>query len=281
MTKLKNKMERIKADNKFATKASVLKLFFVTTVVTGVFIGSQIAKAQSVDQGDFVYGDIGAPNNRDSEYVPGLGMEYPTYAGTGCPQGTLTPILSPDQRTLSILFDAYIAEAGGHTGQRRNQMSCQIYIRFQVPPGYQVDIVKMDYRGFTSIPHGARSTFGAGFHYLHSDRKPTETPRVLRAQVFLGPKEESFILTSELRARRSSPCGKPFVLVAESMMNVQTNNQNDDVITTIDSLDAVSTPVQYSLRWSRCNDRVSPRPGRPTPPAPPRPPVRPGRPGRY
>jgi hypothetical protein len=196
-------------------------------------------------------------------------MQLPSYSGTGCPQGTVSATLSPDQRSLSILFDQYIAQAGGNTGQSRIAIGCQLNIPFNVPAGYRVQVVKMDYRGFTSVPQGARSTFGAGFRYLEVNGVPTGAKRVLRAKVFTGPRQENFQVSSMLRDENWSPCGKNFILAAESYVNAQTNRMNEQVVTTVDSLDAAQTPVIYSLRWKRCSaqgDRPGPRPG----PFPPR-----------
>jgi hypothetical protein len=211
-----------------------------------------LAQAQSVDEADFKDGDREAAPNSDSETVPGLGMSLPTYAGTGCPSGTLNAAISPDQKTLSILFDAYIAEAGGNSGNSRSLLSCQINIPFQVPAGYRVQVVKMDYRGFTALPAATRSGFAAGFRYLESDLRETDGHRMLRKKVFVGPLQDNFTLTSVIHHDRWSPCGKPFVLAAESRLTVISNRANERVFSTIDSLDAVQLPVKFSLRWKKC-----------------------------
>lgn len=255
----------------------LLKLVLVSSSLIAV-VGPEFAQAQD-DTGNFVVGDIGAPPNSDSESVPGLRMHQPQYAGTGCPSGTASAILSPDGRTLSVLFDSYVAEAGHHVGTLRDAKGCQVNIPFSVPSGYAVQVVKMDYRGFTSLPNGSRSTFGAGFRFLEVNGRETGARRVLRSNVMLGPKTENFTLTSLVPAVSFSPCGKDFVLAAESHLNIQSNRSGEQAVSTVDSLDAVQTPVVYSLRWTRCEagrnpGRVEP-PTRPVRPMPPTRPVRP------
>lgn len=251
---------------------------------------SSTANAQD-DTGQFVNGNAGAPPNSDSENVPGAVMQTPSYAGTGCPQGSASAVLSPDGKTLSVLFDSYVAEAGNHMAMARDSKGCQINIPFIVPPGYAVQVVKMDYRGFTSLPAGSRSTFGAGFRFLEVNGRATNAPRILRASVMQGPKTENFTLSSVIQGRPFSPCGENFILAAESTVNVQSNRSGEQTITTVDSVDAVQTPVVYSLRWKRCQAGggnggrpevpviVVPTPGRSLPPGPPPGPP-PGRPGR-
>ena len=229
-----------------------------------------VASAQLADNsGNFSNYDEGAPPNTDSDSVPGLQMQTPSYSGTGCPQGSVSATLSPDGTSLSLLFDAYVTEAGGTTGQLRAAKNCQINIPFTVPPGYAVQVVKMDYRGFVAVPTGARSTFGAGFRFVEINGRSTNSRRVLRASVMTGPRQENFVLSSIVRGPEFSPCGRSFVLAAESMLNVQSNRAGEGAVSTIDSLDATETPVIYSLRWKRCGGQLGPgADGRPPHPAP-------------
>ncbi len=264
----------------------MIKIIAVSTAAT-LLASPVISQAQTDDTGNFIEGDIGAPPNSDSEAVPGLMMHQPSYSGTGCPSGSANAVLSPDGKTLSVLFDSYVAEAGSHIGITRDAKGCQINIPFSVPAGYAVQVVKMDYRGFTALPAGARSTFGAGFRFLEINGRTTAARRVLRANVMVGPKTENFTLTSLVPRAEFSPCGQNFVLGAESHLNVQSNRAGEQSLSTVDSLDAVQTPVKYSLRWIRCEPgreggRLEPdRPTRPNlPTRPPRPPVRPPRFGR-
>ena len=48
-------------------------------------------------------------------------LGQPAYGGTGCPAGTASVSLSPDNQAISILFDQYVVEAGGAKGfDRKN-----------------------------------------------------------------------------------------------------------------------------------------------------------------
>lgn len=207
------------------------------------------------DDGDFDDDPGDTPDNADSETVPGLGMRQPSYAGSGCPAGTLSAILSPDQRTLSVLFDQYIARAG--QSQDRATVNCRIEIPFVVPAGYRVKVVKLDYRGFTHVPQGARTAFTAGFRFNHNARGPIRT--IQRKKVFAGPLEKNFKLTSRIRGEAWSPCGDSFTLEAISRLHAQSNPAGEDVLTTIDSLDSLAQPSIYHLKWKKCrNEKARP-----------------------
>lgn len=223
------------------------------------------ARAQD-NSGVFSPRDEGQAPNTDSETVPGLQMSTPTFAGTGCPQGTATATLSPDGRSLSVLFDQYVVEAGTGQGLARAQAGCEIQIPFSVPQGYAVQVVKMDYRGFASLPAGARSGFYAGFRFLEINGRATAARKALRQYTMFGPKQDNFVLTSIIQGPEFSPCGQNFILAAQSIVNVQTNQTGEQALASVDSLDGVQTPVVYSLRWKRCQGGGvfrPPLPGRP------------------
>jgi hypothetical protein len=104
-----------------------------------LLISSSFTQALAqTDDGEFDRGVSASPENDDSELVPGLRMALPTYAGSGCPSGSASATLSPDQRTLTLLFDSYVAQAGRGSGSSRAQAGCQVRIPFHVPSGYRV-----------------------------------------------------------------------------------------------------------------------------------------------
>ncbi|MCM2280599.1 MAG: DUF4360 domain-containing protein, partial [Bdellovibrionaceae bacterium] len=65
------------------------------------------------ETGDFEEGPGSTPENADSDYVPGLTIGQPTFVGRGCQNDAARAAISPDQRTLSILFDDYSARTEG------------------------------------------------------------------------------------------------------------------------------------------------------------------------
>jgi hypothetical protein len=67
-----------------------------------------------------------------------ISLGEPGYGGTGCPDGTVSVTLSPDQKSLSLLFDQYQVEVGGDTGKSFDRKSCNIAIPVHVPQGLSV-----------------------------------------------------------------------------------------------------------------------------------------------
>src|SRR5687767_2321492 len=76
----------------------------------------------------------------------------PAIGGSGCPQGTASAVLSPDGKTLSVLFDQFQVEAGRTTGKQIDRKTCDMGIPVHVPQGFAVSVLQVDYRGFNALP---------------------------------------------------------------------------------------------------------------------------------
>lgn len=172
-----------------------------------------------------------------------LGM--PAIGGTGCPAGSAQAILSPDNTQISILFDNFIAEAGGN-GKQLDRKSCNIAIPVQVPQGFSVSVFKMDYRGYVSVPMGGQGEIRASYFFAGS-QGPTFYQR------FNGGTNRDYLFTNNLVGVADvwSACGASVILRTNANMMVRTNSQYDDALGTVDSLDAHSGIV-YHIRTRRC-----------------------------
>ena len=77
------------------------------------------------------------------------------YGGDGCPQGTVTTILSPDATTLTVLYDAFTARVGGGVGEERR--SCNVTLRLKKPRLWSFSVDSVDFRGHIHLDHGVRA----------------------------------------------------------------------------------------------------------------------------
>ena len=94
-----------------------------------------------------------------------ISLGEPGYGGTGCPGGSVSTTLSPDAKSLSLLFDAYSAQAGGDTGKAFDRKSCNIAIPVHVPQGLSISVLAIDYRGYNNVPAGAKSEFNVEYFF--------------------------------------------------------------------------------------------------------------------
>lgn len=180
-------------------------------------------------------------------FSQGLQLGYPSTGGNGCPQGTVSASLSPDNSELSILFDEFIAEAGPSIGKRIDRKSCNISIPVSVPHGYSVSVIGVDYRGFVALPdRRAQATFSAEYFFANS-----RGPRFQK--VFRGEQFSDYFIENDLlvTAQVWSACGAQTNLRVNAAMALMNSSRYDDAMATVDSAD-ISSGIIYQLQWRRC-----------------------------
>ncbi len=178
-------------------------------------------------------------------YADDIALGDPSYGGTGCPDGTASATLSPDAKSLSILFDAYFAEAGGSTNKSFDRKSCNIAIPVHVPQGLSISVLAIDFRGYNNIPTGGKTTFNVEYFFA-GVKGPSYTKN------FNGPVDDEYLIQNQLTASAMvwSACGADVNLRTNSAIRVQTK-QNKEALATVDTQD-VKAGIIYQLQWKQC-----------------------------
>lgn len=221
------------------------------------------------DVSDFIKGNGSGPKNNLSALVAGVKLKKPLLGGTGCPEGTISASITPDAKTISLLFDNYIAEAGNSSGVKRDIKNCSVQLPIEVPAGYQFTIVKLDYRGFNSIPDGGRTRYVTIYSFLDEETKKQLGKRIRRNYIFNGPLEEDYTISADVASKPIwSNCGKSLQFRLDTRAIAVTNEDGEDVMATIDSVDAsAGSSVEYHLMWKECTmpglgGVIKPKPGK-------------------
>ena len=170
----------------------------------------------------------------------------PEHAGTGCPMGTVAAVLSPDAKELSILFDNYVAEAGGSTGRTIDRKNCTFAVPVHIPQGYSVSVISVDYRGFYSLPAGAQAKFSSQLFFAGD----AETPLT---RTFTGPSDNEYLLSTGLFNGNVvwSRCGDDVIMRGNTSMFVRNSNPSIEALATVDSAD-ISAGLLFQLQWRHC-----------------------------
>ncbi|HEV7254328.1 MAG TPA: DUF4360 domain-containing protein [Mesorhizobium sp.] len=174
-----------------------------------------------------------------------IALGQPGYGGTGCPSGSVSATLSPDAKSLSLLFDAYTVEAGGDTGKKFDRKSCNIAIPVHVPQGRSVSVLAIDYRGYNNVPSGASTDFNVEYFFA-GKRGP------IFKKTFRGPLDTDYLIQNSLTADAVvwSRCGEDVNLRTNSSIRVNTKS-NKQALATVDSQD-VNAAIVYLLQWRSC-----------------------------
>jgi hypothetical protein len=170
-------------------------------------------------------------------------LGVPGYGGSGCPAGTASITLSPDQKTLSFIFDRYVAEAGASYGRTLDRKACNISVPVHIPQGFSVSLLQVDYRGFVSA-RGGESEFNVEYFFAGS-RGPKFTKT-------FNNEEREYLLSNDLRMRGLSwsRCGEDVNVRVNSSVKAR-SFAGDDTIISVDSAD-IRAGIIYHLQWRRC-----------------------------
>lgn len=179
-------------------------------------------------------------------FADDISLGQPGYGGTGCPAGTVSATLSPDAKSLSLLFDQYQVAVGGTSGKAFDRKSCNIAIPVHVPQGMSVSVLKIDFRGFNHLPKMATSQFNVEYFFAGT-RGPSYQ------KIFRGALDEDYLINNELTVQSIvwSGCGADVNLRTNSSIRVKTTN-NSEAMASIDSED-VRGGIIYQLQWRSCS----------------------------
>lgn len=167
----------------------------------------------------------------------------PTLSGSGCPQGSVSVALTEDASTISVLFSSFTATYAHASSPRTNflTLNCRIKIPIQVPPGYAMDLMKLEYRGFYAVPNRF-STFILETKALTVSKYITSPPQITKVA---GPVATNYQIVHNLSRPLRSVCGREFELDFTINMGVQgrlgkgwVNPLEGDAMISLDSLDA-------------------------------------------
>lgn len=173
-------------------------------------------------------------------------LGVPGYGGNGCPANSASVTLSEDAKSLSIIFDQFIVEAGG-MNKNIERKSCNIAIPVHIPQGFSVSVVDVDYRGYVSLPTQASARLTAEYFLAGS-----QGPRFDKTFVGRTDTDYTFKNVIGINAQVWSTCGADTILRVNAAMLVRTNRYGDEALATVDSAD-FKAGILYKLQWRRCS----------------------------
>jgi hypothetical protein len=181
--------------------------------------------------------------------IPAFALGTPKTAGSGCPEETVGVSMTEDKKTVSFIFDSFLAEAGNSADLQRNKKRCRVTIPVDVPKGFQVVTVKLDQRGFYLIPENARLLLERKY-WLTNKRNHAITRAVTKNQDVRGPAEEEYTKNFKLQVPTlMSPCGEKINFHFDTSVDLKTNTAGEDALATVDSLDVSGDSKGYLVKF--------------------------------
>lgn len=171
--------------------------------------------------------------------------------GSGCPEGSVQAVLSPDRTSVTLTYDTFDAAVGPDVDPKRSNNFCNATIIFDYPTGWSYSLISADYMGVANLDPGVLGRQSSTYWF-----QGYATKRHTFSTNLIGPHvgKEYFRrdkLTTE--AVVWSPCG------AQRALNVNSNVSVSNVLNPRASghmnVQVTETTVQvtYGLTWRQCH----------------------------
>jgi len=170
-----------------------------------------------------------------------------SFAGSGCPAGSVAGQISGDQTTLTLLYDSFVAQSGSNTKATDKRKNCQLNVKLKYPSGWQFSVFKATYRGFADLARGDTGTCKATY-YFSGESRQMESTLTLK-----GPFSDNYVKEDKFGVESTiwSPCGLEGMLNINSEVRITPLDTKNVALMTVDSTDLKFTQVHY-LQWQTC-----------------------------
>ena len=97
-----------------------------------------------------ILASLACPRNGGTPPAGSVAFSTPTYAGSGCPAGTVAINTSPDNQAFTLLFDSFWIAGSASSGAQLSA-KCVTTVNISVPAGWSFSVISVDTRGYASL----------------------------------------------------------------------------------------------------------------------------------
>jgi hypothetical protein len=182
-------------------------------------------------------GAASAASTPSSVYVRNV-----SFAGSGCPAGSVAMNVSSDRQALEVVFDSFVASRGNGYPLSESRKNCLINLDLGYPSGWQYTVASLDIRGYVQLDRGATAVENDQFYFQG------QTSRASLSTTFRGPISQSYQVRDTLGASSQvwSPCGANRAL----NINLQAYVSGGSGLITIES--PLNLTNSFRIQWRRC-----------------------------
>lgn len=180
-----------------------------------------------------------------SAYADSIAIRGITYAGSGCPAGSVHPNVSADRQAFSLIFDELVAEAGPGIPKTEGRKNCAITVDLRYPAGWSYALKRVDLAGTLALDEGTAGTQEVSAWF----QGQAQTTKV--RSDFHGPELRDYQISDEIGedALAWSPCGTQRALNINTSVRVSAEDDAHALMT----LDGHEFPFgTFRFVWRRC-----------------------------
>jgi hypothetical protein len=179
-----------------------------------------------------------------------------TYSGNGCPQGSVSTILSDDRTVVTFGFDSFQAFIGPKSAQADKSKNCAIHINLNYPPGFQMSVMQATYHGYVRLDDGVSAQLYTSYFFSQAADKSATSRATLRGAEYKAGKVYEKKDQIENASVVWSPCGASGILnVNNRIALTSSRNEAEGEVSTDDA--TIKFTQKIAVVWRRCNNRRS------------------------
>ncbi|KAK2748052.1 hypothetical protein FQN55_004601 [Onygenales sp. PD_40] len=177
-------------------------------------------------------------------------------SGNGCPQGTVSTIISEDRTVVTFGFDAFQTYIGPGTAMSDHSKNCQLHFRLQYPGGFQYSVLDATYHGYARLDEGVTGNFYSAYFFSESAADTAITRATISGEEWLAG--DIYVKNDQVEntAIVWSPCG------AEGMLNINnrialtsTESEASGELSNDDA--TIAFTQQLHVAWRTCDGEAS------------------------
>ncbi len=92
-------------------------------------------------------------------------LSVQTINGSGCPAGTTSVSMLPDNSAFRVTYANFLAQVNGGASATAFRKNCQINLQVNIPQGFTFAISWADYRGHASLASGATALERTNYYF--------------------------------------------------------------------------------------------------------------------
>jgi hypothetical protein len=100
--------------------------------------------------------------------VDRITLDVVTVNGSGCPPGTASVSVLPDNTGFRVTYRDFVATAGGNADPVDFRKNCQMNLLVHIPQGFTFAIASADYRGRARLEAGASALQRTNYYFSGS-----------------------------------------------------------------------------------------------------------------
>lgn len=213
-----------------AIRTAVAGLTAVAAVALGGVIGAGPAAAAASD----------APPTSQ------ITVDVVAVNGSGCPAGTATARMSPDNTGFHITFSSFIARDGGTASPTAFRRNCQVGVQVHVPQGFTYAVASDEYRGRLALGSDASALVRNNYYFQGVGEVSTTVDHNFFGALNGAWRTKDVTAVTDLVY---APCGRDIVLNINTELRVDSPSSSSWI--SLRSSDGdVDTLVQFG--WKSC-----------------------------